>query len=371
MGFYIRKSFGLGPLRLNLSKSGLGASVGVKGARVSFGPKGTVFHAGRGGLYFRQRLDTSGRSGRTPASTPGSEPIAMKDIGAAPTHSMSQDFFLDELRRCHNRMASTPWAPAAGAVVVVLLVALVVPLDPLYWAFVGLAACITIAAAFIARTWDRRRLVLTVSYELSERAGRIFGGLTGVLARCEQCDRLWALTSRGHTPDWKRNAGVNTIVNRSGAVLGMGFPRRLQTDSQIFRLSLPTGRIYFLPDRILFYAGRKVHSFTYAEVVAESAESQFVENAKLPSDANVVGNTWRYVNKDGGPDRRFSNNVQLPVCLYGQLRLATASGLEAVIQTSKSDAPRQVVAAIQAMRLVEPSEVPDEDPTDTQVTVQA
>jgi hypothetical protein len=29
MGFYIRKSLGFGPFRLNLSKSGIGVSVGV------------------------------------------------------------------------------------------------------------------------------------------------------------------------------------------------------------------------------------------------------------------------------------------------------------------------------------------------------
>ena len=42
MGFNFRKSINLGlGARLNLSKSGLGASVGVKGARMGVGPKGT------------------------------------------------------------------------------------------------------------------------------------------------------------------------------------------------------------------------------------------------------------------------------------------------------------------------------------------
>ena len=34
MGWFLRKSFRVGPLRLNLSKRGIGASVGVKGARL-------------------------------------------------------------------------------------------------------------------------------------------------------------------------------------------------------------------------------------------------------------------------------------------------------------------------------------------------
>src|SRR6266849_4502258 len=41
MGFYLRKAFGFGPFRLNLSRSGLGVSFGVKGARIGVGPRGS------------------------------------------------------------------------------------------------------------------------------------------------------------------------------------------------------------------------------------------------------------------------------------------------------------------------------------------
>ena len=61
MGWYLKKSFAFGPLRLNLSKSGLGASVGVKGLRVSTGPKGKQIHAGREGLYYRASLNSPKR----------------------------------------------------------------------------------------------------------------------------------------------------------------------------------------------------------------------------------------------------------------------------------------------------------------------
>src|ERR1700722_16507315 len=69
MGFYIRKGFNFGPLRLNLSRSGLGASFGVKGARIGIGPRGRYIHLGRGGLYCRQSLE-----GSRP-SNPPSQPV--------------------------------------------------------------------------------------------------------------------------------------------------------------------------------------------------------------------------------------------------------------------------------------------------------
>lgn len=42
MGFRFRKSINLGPLRINLSKSGVGFSVGWKGFRITRSSRGTV-----------------------------------------------------------------------------------------------------------------------------------------------------------------------------------------------------------------------------------------------------------------------------------------------------------------------------------------
>jgi len=60
MGWFLRKSFRVGPLRLNLSKRGIGASVGVKGARLGVDATGKPYAAGgRHGIYFRESLGTS------------------------------------------------------------------------------------------------------------------------------------------------------------------------------------------------------------------------------------------------------------------------------------------------------------------------
>lgn len=56
VGFSFRRTFQLGPLRINLSRGGVGVSAGVPGARVSAGPRGVWLSAGRGGLLYRERL---------------------------------------------------------------------------------------------------------------------------------------------------------------------------------------------------------------------------------------------------------------------------------------------------------------------------
>jgi hypothetical protein len=82
MGWYLRKSLRLGPLRINLSKSGIGGSVGVTGFRVGAGPKGPYLHGGRDGLYFKKSL--SGQPARTIAGeVSGSDREKLPGEGAA------------------------------------------------------------------------------------------------------------------------------------------------------------------------------------------------------------------------------------------------------------------------------------------------
>jgi hypothetical protein len=73
MPLYIRKTVSAGPFRFNLSKSGIGLSVGVKGLRVGTGPRGHYVHAGRGGLYYRGSLGGS-HGARTSVRAPPAAP---------------------------------------------------------------------------------------------------------------------------------------------------------------------------------------------------------------------------------------------------------------------------------------------------------
>ena len=59
----------MGPLRLNLSKSGIGFSSGVKGLSVSTGSRGTYLNAGRKGLHYRMKLYRGRSALRAPTAS--------------------------------------------------------------------------------------------------------------------------------------------------------------------------------------------------------------------------------------------------------------------------------------------------------------
>lgn len=68
MGFSFRKSVKIGPVRLNVSKSGVGMSVGVPGARIGINSKGKVYgSAGVKGLTYRTQLSPTAKRKKTAA----------------------------------------------------------------------------------------------------------------------------------------------------------------------------------------------------------------------------------------------------------------------------------------------------------------
>jgi hypothetical protein len=81
LGIYFRRSAKIGPFRLNFSKSGIGASVGVPGARLTMTPHGTTYiTVGRHGFYYRETLSNRAGSG---GSIQPKKPVALIEPTAA------------------------------------------------------------------------------------------------------------------------------------------------------------------------------------------------------------------------------------------------------------------------------------------------
>lgn len=62
MGLFLRKSFKAGPVRINLSKSGVGVSAGPKGLKAGIGPKGAYVSGGKGPVRYRKYINTKNKS---------------------------------------------------------------------------------------------------------------------------------------------------------------------------------------------------------------------------------------------------------------------------------------------------------------------
>lgn len=340
MGFYLRKSIRLGPIRLNLSKSGVGVSAGVTGLRVGVRPDGRQYvHAGRYGVYYRENLNTPQRSTTEESQR---QQVRQPDVvyaSAAAEHlgSASTDEVLQMLRAvCEMRRTD-----------IIAIFVTVIACIPLAMINIRIAAVIGIcglSATVVLFLWERARRSLRLDFAMDENTVRAYQKIIDGLNHLTSCSAVWmhqSLTYTSNNYEKKISAGADQLANRSRIQIG-------SSDSMPWvtcNFSIPTiktGRQvnYFLPNGIFVFENRRIGHVPYDDLsVINISTQRFIEEEAVPSDAQIVGSSWRYANKDGGPDRRFSNNYEIPVCLYGRMELVSSSGLHWLIETSNPDAP--------------------------------
>jgi hypothetical protein len=99
---------------------------------------------------------------------------------------------------------------------------------------------------------------------------------------------------------------------------------------------------------MLVFGSHNVGAIAYDSLKTDWKSVRFVEDGIVPQDSQIVDHTWLYVNKNGTPDRRFSNNRQLPVALYGAVLMESGPGFRLELQTS-SVAVAEGVAKMMAL----------------------
>ncbi len=171
-------------------------------------------------------------------------------------------------------------------------------------------------------------------YELDEVEQKKYNTVQESLGLLSKCHRLWRIESDSQTADWKRNAGASSLVRRTTIGVRTLNPPRVQTNVQVPCIDMGRGQLYFFPDTILYRDGIGYGAIAYSDFRLTQGFTRFIESEEVPTDATVVDHTWRYVNRNGGPDRRFNNNRQLPVLQLGVLVLTSSGGLNLQLNTS-------------------------------------
>jgi hypothetical protein len=199
----------------------------------------------------------------------------------------------------------------------------------------------------------KRRSILF--YNLDEHAAKAYEAVTKAFDEMMSCTGKWRIESQGAIHDlatWKRNAGATGLVKRKSADLAYAAPKVIA--SNITPPSAKFGRqsVYFFPDAAFVIDGKQVGAISYDNFNIQSGVTRFVEEETVPGDAKVIDHTWKHPNKkDGGPDRRFSNNFQIPVCLYELAQFSSSSGFNEMLEFSRTGVVEPFANAIKNLAL--------------------
>jgi hypothetical protein len=217
-------------------------------------------------------------------------------------------------------------------------------------------ACLAGAVVFLipgvlVHRKNRETRTTQLIYDLSDSAKALQEEVEGSLGHLGRSGAIWRLDSQSAITDWKRNAGAAYNVQRERISMRRSTPARVESNIVPLCLDLGKLKLFFLPDQVLYWQRGTFASIEYGDLKVASTSTHFIEESVQTSDSQQVGNTWRYVRKDGGPDRRFNNNRQLPIMLYGVVHATSAGGLNLVFHTSRPDSAASFQTTFQAFQI--------------------
>jgi hypothetical protein len=209
-----------------------------------------------------------------------------------------------------------------------------------------------VPAVLWLRQRDIARRSVVVFYQVEDAPAARYEHFTGSNGFTSRVQRVWQVEAEGalHTPYQRKvNAGASGLIRRSIGSLNLTGPPVLVTNIAVPSIQGRDRSVYFLPGRVIVRHADQYADLPYSVVSAHTQPQRFVESETPPTDSRCVGTTWQYANKSGGPDRRFKNNRQLPIMLYGRLTLTTPQGLLMVWDFSRPDVAASLADALNRM----------------------
>ncbi len=356
MGRGFRRSVSFGGVRFTFSKSGVSTSWGTKHFRFTAGPRGTYVTSHFGGFYYRARVD-----GAKPNAVPGDDrPARPTPRPAEPDDERATYYSVGDLPRLTdttqadfvrelNGATSPRWRAQLVAAAIIAVAALVLgnlTLDPSRVLEVSAYALILLAWA---RNSDNRGRRYILMYDLERPAEERWARMRDTVLDVGRSDYLQSVRSEHYHGDRRRHGGATSGVTSLRAHIVPRLPRFVLSNIVPVEIQSHDAVYYLFPDRLLVKSG---WSGTFAAASYSSLEVRHTPVAftwntgSPPDDAEILHETWRYVRNDGGPDRRFNNNVRLPVLALAELGISGGTGLRFVLLASRTSAVRQAVDAL-------------------------
>lgn len=345
MGFRYRKSINLGGgFRINLSKSGIGYSWGTKGYRVTKTARGTTRRTysipGTGLSYIQEsgrgndRRNTLSRQqrnnipSRQPEDNFRQKPLntiyeTTREIKSGNITQFQSAEANNIVSSVHRTISLNFWGTILIWCVFLIAYNLIFILLPI----------VGIVMKILAHTVAVVDLEYSFDAEAEEEHARRIDAWT-ILA---EGDKEWQIVSEQFNSNTKPHAGANRSINRIPCTIKKGCPFFIETNVDTVEIKLKKERLIILPDKVFVIRGKKVGLVDYKDFNISVSSSNFCENEKVPRDARVVGTTWQYVNANGTPDRRYKNNRQIPICLYGTVHLCSVGDVGINVKLMTSD----------------------------------
>lgn len=388
MAWRYRKRIKVAPgIYMNVSKSGISTSVGVRGASVTFGKKGFYFNTGipGTGFYKRQKIGLP--------STPSADVVLSRST-----------------RKIHSKAAYTFTAVLCGLGALICLCAAPIGLIGTFIYGAGVWANLSnrkkyygaktvevndrpsfitdAQKALSESTDDRKKRILSnfintveaidsiedeeyilkslnkkpaknaelisihsaelvalksklddIKYDIDESVTAeilsLYESLCKSFENLMTSQKIWVQTSKTH--NMKAKSSASSLVELKKINFGVGVFNYIKSKFDVPVIPVDNQLLYLYPEyAILSKSPSQFEIVDYTNMSIIYTSIHFNEPGSYPTDAEKIGTTWEYVNKNGGPDKRFADNRQISVVKYGGINLTINGKISVIFQISNA-----------------------------------
>ncbi|EOH6072065.1 hypothetical protein ACMAVI_000089 [Burkholderia cenocepacia] len=219
-------------------------------------------------------------------------------------------------------------------------------LNPILIGALSILSIVVAVGSYWLFMWDEARRSTVLFYDFDEGGEQAYEHVLSTFSTLRDCRASWRILASGYVLDGRYNAGAGRTLKRKTATLGTGGVKHVKCNIDVPCLNAGRNLFYFYPDRVFIVSGKRVAVCTYGSLEMETKLTHFIEDERVPSDSQVVGHTWRFVNKNGTPDRRFNNNKQIPIAQYEELKLSSSRGIQECFHFSRAGAAKAFIGSL-------------------------
>lgn len=328
-------------VHLNLSKSGLSTSIGVKGASVTFGNSGTYLNTSLPFLDLnnRQRLGGSARNPQSEIYNENQQDEAQGSIFSADIQEItSQNMqgiketiilaqqqrkeLKDDLLKIQSSLLMSKIKLILSYILLCGLIKRSIP-EHLKINIAAQKEAIRQIEEQIANCYVR------IAIEFEPQIREKYDQLIETFRRLTTCHKIWDVTSaRSHDRVAARSSASTLVEKRLVKFAFKSLPEIKSEFEALYFENANGADLYFYPTFILMFSNQTDFAIIgLDEINIAQTYARFTETGTVPRDSKVIDKTWAKVNKNGSPDKRFKGNYQIPIVKYGEIRLNTNTGL--------------------------------------------
>ena len=326
-------------VRLNISKSGLSASVGVRGASVTFGGRGGTY-ANLGipgtGIYTRKKIDGRGNpvkvknidqeSYQEDIENPGesyvsAEPFELTSTGlqalkdAVIEANNQRKLLKKDLKKIKFKVFKTKLLKILSQITLLYF------LKPIKKRIKENLYQLDEVIIQIKNGIDTSYVNLEL--ELNEKAIKQYEKVLSSFKALTTTNFIWDITSANDVDMVKTRSTASQTYERVKTSFSLQELPGIKSTFNALCLQNNNGAdIYIYPGfLVMFNSEENFGILELNKIDILYSETNFIESEQRPSDSEIVKYVWEKANKNGSRDKRFADNRQLPVMKYGEITL--------------------------------------------------